>query len=115
MGGQEVVSVEEAVTRDDTPQGVEVEVLAPADLVSPRTGPMGPELNDLEARVAALAKQEMAMESWLQDIQDGGDPVAPPLAGDASAEDWEVAAADCFFVLVFTLGVFYGKTEEKSK
>ena len=101
MGGQEAASVEEAVTRDDTPQGVEggcttedaveVEVLAPAgeEPILARAD------DDLLKRVEELERQEAAMESWLQDIQDGGDPVAPPLATDASAEDWEVAAADC--------------------
>jgi hypothetical protein len=35
------------------------------------------------------------MENWLGDLRAGGDPVAPPLPGDAPAEDWQGAAEEC--------------------
>ncbi|MEB3297120.1 MAG: hypothetical protein VKL23_06255 [Cyanobacteriota bacterium] len=84
MGGSAADAEEESVTADTTPdsaQVVEVEALQadPAD-------------DDLEARVAALEELDRAMEDWLAGIQAGGEPVAPPLAADASEGDWQAAA-----------------------
>lgn len=93
VGGDAAGEAIESVADQEVP---EPEVLTGDDqTIAVDATPVDLADSDLEARVEALEKQEKAMRNWLQDIEAGGDPIAPPLPDGASEGDWEAAASDC--------------------